>query len=50
MPFATGLVLEKGKISEEGGHQELLLKKGLYYSMWRHQAGGEEIIVSGIKI
>lgn len=32
-------VLEKGKISEMGKHQELLEKKGLYYSMWRQQIG-----------
>lgn len=32
-------VLEKGKISETGSHQELLEYKGLYYSMWRQQIG-----------
>ncbi|MET1056073.1 MAG: ABC transporter ATP-binding protein [Pedobacter sp.] len=32
-------VLEKGKISEAGSHQELLDSKGLYYSMWRQQIG-----------
>lgn len=32
-------VLEKGKVSETGNHQELLEKKGLYYSMWRQQIG-----------
>ncbi|RBQ11904.1 ABC transporter ATP-binding protein [Pedobacter miscanthi] len=32
-------VLEKGKVSETGSHQELLEKKGLYYSMWRQQIG-----------
>lgn len=32
-------VLEKGKISESGSHQDLLDEKGLYYSMWRQQIG-----------
>ncbi|SMC94680.1 ABC transporter ATP-binding protein [Pedobacter nyackensis] len=32
-------VLEKGKISESGSHDDLLEDKGLYYSMWRQQIG-----------
>ncbi len=32
-------VLEKGKIIEEGTHDLLLSKKGLYYAMWRQQIG-----------
>src|SRR5690606_4672057 len=32
-------VLEKGKITEAGRHQELLEQKGLYYAMWRQQIG-----------
>lgn len=32
-------VLEKGKITEEGNHETLLDKKGLYYAMWRQQIG-----------
>jgi len=32
-------VLEKGKITEEGTHDALLEKKGLYYAMWRQQIG-----------
>lgn len=32
-------VLEKGQLSEEGSHQELLDKKGLYAALWRQQAG-----------
>ncbi|SIN82882.1 ABC transporter ATP-binding protein [Chitinophaga niabensis] len=32
-------VLEKGKVSETGSHDELLQQKGLYYAMWRQQVG-----------
>ena len=33
------LVLEKGKITETGTHDQLLSQKGLYYAMWRQQIG-----------
>jgi ATP-binding cassette, subfamily B, bacterial len=32
-------VLEKGKIIEDGKHEDLLQYKGLYYAMWRQQIG-----------
>ena len=32
-------VLERGKMVEEGRHEELLEMKGLYYAMWRQQIG-----------
>lgn len=35
-------VLEKGRIVEEGHHQDLLEQKGLYYAMWRQQIGERE--------
>lgn len=34
------VVLEKGKIEEEGTHSELLNNDGVYSKLWRHQSGG----------
>lgn len=34
------LVLKDGDIIEEGSHDSLIIKKGLYWSFWNHQAGG----------
>ncbi|MFL5619946.1 MAG: ABC transporter ATP-binding protein, partial [Gemmatimonadaceae bacterium] len=32
-------VLERGRVVEQGHHDELLDRKGLYYAMWRQQVG-----------
>ena len=32
-------VLEKGRIIEQGKHDDLVAEKGLYYAMWRQQVG-----------
>ena len=34
------IVLDKGRIIEEGSHAELLAKQGLYAKLWAHQSGG----------
>ena len=34
------VVLDQGKIIEQGTHQELLDKNGLYAQLWKHQSGG----------
>jgi ATP-binding cassette subfamily B protein len=37
-------VLEKGRIVENGSHNELLDHKGLYYAMWRQQVGEKDSV------
>ena len=32
------IVLEQGRIIEQGNHQELLNLHGQYYAMWQHQS------------
>lgn len=34
------IVLDKGQITEEGSHTELLAMKGTYAKLWAHQSGG----------
>ena len=44
----TIYVLEKGRIIEQGSHDQLVDKKGLYYAMWRQQIG-ESVAVESIE-
>jgi ATP-binding cassette subfamily B protein len=34
------IVLDEGKVIEDGNHQELLAQKGIYAKLWAHQSGG----------
>ncbi len=34
------VVMDKGKIVEEGSHKELIRKNGAYAKLWAHQSGG----------
>jgi ATP-binding cassette subfamily B protein len=36
------IVLEKGKVAEQGNHEQLLEQKGLYYALWRQQIASRE--------
>ena len=38
------IVLDKGRIAEQGTHQQLLDKKGLYASLWKMQQDEDESI------
>ncbi len=34
------VVLDRGRVVEEGVHEELIARGGLYAKLWRHQSGG----------
>jgi ATP-binding cassette, subfamily B, multidrug efflux pump len=34
------IVIDKGRIVEEGNHQSLIESGGLYARLWNHQSGG----------
>ena len=41
--FDKVVVLEKGRIVEQGNHSELLAKKGVYHSLWQIQSKGVDV-------
>ena len=34
------IIMDKGRIVEEGSHQQLLQLGGIYAKLWAHQSGG----------
>ena len=36
-------MLKEGEVVEQGTHDELMKKRGLYYGMWQQQASLERI-------
>jgi ATP-binding cassette, subfamily B, bacterial len=45
----TIFVLEKGRIVEQGSHNELVNNKGLYYAMWRQQIGERKTMAASVE-
>ena len=39
-------VLERGRVTEQGQHDDLLARKGLYYAMWRQQVGERRAVAA----
>lgn len=39
------IVLNEGRVAEEGTHQDLLALKGMYYTMWMRQAEDKEKLI-----
>jgi ATP-binding cassette subfamily B protein len=40
--FDNIVVLDKGQIVEQGNHEDLLKKQGVYYQLWQAQSRGQE--------
>jgi ATP-binding cassette subfamily B multidrug efflux pump len=34
------VVMDKGRVIEEGSHEELVARRGLYAQLWQRQSGG----------
>ena len=34
------IVLDDGKVVEDGSHRKLLANNGIYAKLWKHQSGG----------
>ncbi|MFK7996921.1 MAG: hypothetical protein AB8B87_22475 [Granulosicoccus sp.] len=39
-PGSKNLILDNGRIAEQGTHDDLISRGGLYATLWQHQSGG----------